>query len=144
MIARLKFTLRYMFYLFCVIVTAQVAYILVLAEIRGMHATIDYRDLQTFVMTAFAGVLPIIITSPVWVENISRKVYFLLLGIHLILTITFVFATLYFRGTLEAGNLILVIALFAVIYIGVNVRNEIHARKAMDELNKRINATHKD
>jgi len=140
---KLKFVLKYMFYLFCVIVTAQVIYILVLAEIRDIHTAIDYRALQTFVLTAFAGVLPVLIFNLFdWPERASRRAYFLLLGLHFILTISFVFGTLYFRGMIATGNLISAIILFSVIYLGVSIRNEIRARKTTAELNKRINATH--
>ena len=139
---KLKEVLKYMFYLFCVIVTVQVIYILALSEIRGMNATIDYRDLQTILLSSFAGVLPIIITLN-WTESVSRRVYFLLFGLHFILTIGFVFGTLYYRNAIERGNLITTIALFSAIYIGINIRNELHNKKTMDELNKRISATHK-
>jgi len=140
---KLKEVLKYMFYLFCIIVTVQVIYILALSEIRGMNASIDYRDLQTILFSSLAGVLPIIITLS-WSESAPRRVYFFLFGLHFILTIGFVFGVLYYRNAIERGNLITTIALFSSIYIGVNIRNELRNKKAVDELNKRISATHKD
>ena len=138
----LKGRLKYVFHLFCGIVTAQVVYTVLLSEIRGMNANIDYQNLQTIVITAFVGVLPTFALS--WTETVSRRVYFLKVTLNFILTASVVFITLYYRGALNSEDMIFPIVLFLILYITFQIRAELHNKKAIDELNKRINATHQD
>jgi len=138
---KIKYLLRYMLFMFSTIVTVQVIYITLISTIRGMNEVISYRDLQTIIITSFVGILPtpILYTA----EKVSRKAYFLfILPLHFSLTLGFVFTTLYMRGNIISEDLTYPIILFLALYIGFHIRAEIRNKKAMDELNKRINATH--
>ena len=139
---KLKRTLKYMIHLFCAITTVQIVFISLLSAILGTNSEIGYRTLHAIIITAFVGVLPTIIFV-VGTENVSRRIYFLLVGIHFILTISFVFASLNHFGKLVQDNTIPIIILFLVIYIAAHITAEIRTKKMIDELNKRINATHK-
>ena len=140
---RLKRTLIFMFQLFCAITTAQVIFISGFSAILGSNAEIDYRTLQSIIVTALVGVLPTIIFI-IGTENVSRRIYFLLIGIHFILTTSLVFASLNYFGNLNQDNTIHTIILFLVIYITAHIIAELRTKKTVDELNKRINATHKE
>jgi len=125
------------------ITTAQVVFIALLSAISGTNAEIGYRHLHSIIVTAFVGILPtfIFIVPP---EKVSRNFYFLLVGLHFILTFGFVFVSLNHFGTFDRERLIPMIILFLTIYITVHIITEIRNKKAVDELNKRINATHND
>jgi len=139
---KIKRTLKYMLHLFCVITTAQVVFISVLLAVLGLTATIDYRTLHSIIVTAFVGVLPTIIFI-IGTENVSRRTYIFLVAIHFILTTSFVFVSLYYFGMYNQESTIPTIIFFLVIYVTAHITAEIRSKKTIDELNKRINATHK-
>jgi len=139
---KIKRTLKYMLQLFCVITTAQVIFISGLLAVLGANAKIDYRTLHSIIVTTLVGVLPTIIFI-IGTENVSRRTYFLLVAIHFTLTISFVFASLNYFEMLTQDSTIPTIIFFLIIYITAHVTSEIRTKKTIDELNKRINATHK-
>ncbi|MCL2558975.1 MAG: hypothetical protein FWE07_00690 [Turicibacter sp.] len=140
---RLKRTLKYMGQLFCVVTTAQVVFISALATISGTQAEIDYRILPAIMVTTFVGVLPTIMFV-IGTENVSRKIYYLLVGIHFVLTTSFVFLSLNHFETFHRNNTIPVFLFFIAIYLTAHITAEMRTKKTIDELNKRINATHQD
>jgi len=134
--------LKFAFYLFCVITTAQVIFISVLSEVA-----VDNRILYGIIITAFVGVLPGIIFNTIftiYTVEMSRRIYFFITGAHFILTASLVFTSLNHFGVLNQYNTIRVIIGFLIIYIGIQITLEMRAKKTADELNKRINATHQD
>ena len=138
----LKKRLTYILHLFCGIVAAQVVYTVLLSEIRGTNPNINYQNLQTMLITAFVGILPTFALS--WPETASRRMYFLKVTLNFILTASAVFATLYARGSFNSEDMIFPIILFLILYMTFQIRAELRNKKAIDELNKRINATHQD
>ena len=139
---RLKNTLKFMFHLFCGITTAQVIFISLLATVLERPAELDYQHFHSIIVTAFVGVLPTIIFA--WLENVSRGVFFFSVGLHFVLTTSFVFISLNHFEQLEHNNIIFIIIFFLVLYIVAYISAELRNKKMIDELNKRINATHKD
>jgi len=140
---RVKRTLKYMIQLFCAITAAQVVFISGLLAALGANEAINYLTFHSTIATAFVGVLPTIIFV-IGTENVSRRTYFLLVGIHFILTASFVLASLNYFGMLTQDSTIPVIIFFLVVYVTAHITSEIRTRKTIDELNKRISATHKD
>ena len=130
------------FYLFCIITTAQVIFISVLSD-----GGIDNRTLHGVIITALVAVLPGVISNTIftiYTVKMSRRIYFFITGIHFVLTAGLVFMSLNHFGVLNQHNTIRIIILFLAIYIGIQVIFEIRAKKAADELNRRISATDQD
>lgn len=138
---KIKHLLRYLLFMFTTITTAQVIYITLIATTRNLSTPVSYHDLQTILLTSFTGVLPTFIFF--FIEKPPRKIYFLLIvPLHFILTLTFVLTTLHIRGGIISDDLIYPVLLFLILYIGFHIRAEIINKRAIEELNKRINATH--
>ena len=136
-------TLIFAFHLFCVITTAQV----ILISVLSPDTVVGHRILYGMLLTSFVGVLPSIIISAIfiiWSVKVSRRLYFFIMGGHFIITAGLVFASLNHFGMLNQHNNIRVIITFLVIYIMTHITAELRNKKSIDELNKRINATHKD
>jgi len=136
--------LKWLLQLFCGIVTAQVIYLMILSLGFGLTFEINAQTLYSIVVTAFLSILPTAALSIVMskAESVSRGVFFLLRSLHFISTLVLVILSLNFFGGLHHERFIHIIVVFFVIYIIVNIITELHNKKAMEELNKRINATH--
>ena len=139
---RLKETLKFMLHLFCIITTAQVIFISALSAVQGTNSELNYQILHSIMITAFVGVLPTIIFA--WTENVSRGIFLFSVGLHFVLTTSFVFLSLNYFEMLASDNIIQIIIFFLVLYIAAYMIAEIRIKKTINELNKRINATHKD
>ena len=136
-------TLIFAFHLFCVITTTQV----ILTSLLSPDAVVNHRILYGMLLTSLVGVLPSVIISAIlaiWSVKMSRRLYFFIIGVHFIITASLVFASLNHFGILNQHNTIRVIITFLVIYIMTNVTVELQNKKSIDELNRRINATHRD
>ena len=139
---RIQKILKFMFHLFCIIVTAQVIFIGLFHTISEKNSTIDYRNFHSMIVTALVGVLPTIIFF--WTEKVSRRNYSLFLGLHFILTTSFVFISLNYFENLARDNITHTIILFLVIYIAAHLTVELRAKKKINKLNERIRATHQE
>jgi len=137
MMTILKSTLKWMAHLFSWIVTAQVVFLAVFARNASS---------QTIIVTALLGIIPSFVLSLVLsrLDNISRIADFIVRLFHFLLTAILVFLSLNHFDVLTNNNLVPVIALFLTIYLATTVVAERQNKKTADELNKRINATHRD
>ena len=139
---KLKYILNYMLSMFSIIISAQVVYIALIGIIRPTnHADFTMYDLQTIVLRAAVGVIPIIIFY--LTTQVSRKIYFLIVvPSHLITTLTAVLTVHIWRTEATRSQLFIPVPLFIVLYIGLHIRAERRNKRAIEELNRRINATH--
>ena len=135
---------KQMLFMFSTIVTVQVIFMTLISTIRQTTDSIHHRDLQTVMITAVAGILPSFIFLVV--GKISRKTYFLLLlPLHFTLSLTLVLATLFLRNQIATfAEITYPLLLFFILYAGFYIKAELQYKKALEELNKRIHATHQD
>jgi len=140
---RLKYALKYMFVLFCVITTFQVIFIWVLSLILGADFTMTMQDIMRFPVISLASVLPTLI----FVQRKSKKTQaraeeIIRSALHLALTAGAVFGLLIYFNWLDATNAAYIISFFLVVYIAAYTFQELRDRKLAKQLNERINAFH--
>ena len=140
---RLKYALKFMFVLFCVVTTVQVIFIGVLNLVLSADFTIPIQDIIRFPIISFASVLPTLIfvqgkskKAPTRAESIIRS------ALHLVLTAGAVFGLLIYFRWVDATNAAYIIAFFLVVYTTAYTYQELRDRKLAKQLNERINAFH--
>ena len=140
---KLKYALKFMFALFCVVTTFQVIFIGALNLVFGTDFTMTMQDIMRFPIISLASVLPTLIfvqgkpkITPTRAESIIRS------ALHLALTAGAVFGLLIYFRWLDATNAAYIIAFFLVVYITAYTFQELRDRKLAKQLNERINAFH--
>ena len=142
-----KEVVKFMFYLFCIIILAQVVFITAFFVFLGLELENSYQILFSIIITAIAGMLPAIVF--IWSEKVSKKAYFWLTILHITLTASLISIPLnYFPVFDSIKNIYKFLLLLLVIVYGcVHVAIELHSKRMIDELNQRINesnVTHKN
>ena len=126
---RLKATLKFMFLLFCVIVTGQLIVFTYFLELPP--------DVSVILYSSLAGVAPSIIFA--WTDRVSKFVYYVWLAVHFCLTTVCVFGVLGYFGRFASIHLPIIVGFFLVVYVSAHLGSEFSHKKEIDELNKRIN-----
>ena len=140
---KLKYALKFVFILFCVITTAQVLFISTVSIITGSETLMTSWDMLKLPLVAFASVLPTLMYVRRNTKKLPGRAEAIILQIlHFTLTSGIVFGLLIYFGYMGAANAAFIIALFIVIYVPACVIQERRDRKLANKLNERINAIH--
>ena len=140
---KLKYALKFIFVLFCVITTFQVLFIGIINTVLGSDIMFSMQALLQLPLISFAGVLPVLLFVRGRTKNPpSRTTAIILQALHFILTSGAVFGLLIYFKWLDATNAALIIAFFLGIYIPAYIFQELRDRKLARQLNERINAFH--
>jgi hypothetical protein len=137
---KLKYALKLMFHMFCIITTGQVFFVSVILLINEPDAVFTMREMLQMPFVALAGVLPILIF--VRSEKATRTELIVRNVLHFILTAGIVLGLLIYFGWMYASNAVIIIGFFLAIYIPAYIVQEIRDRKLAKQLNERINAFH--
>ena len=139
---KIRYVINQLLFMFSTIVTAQVIYFVIRSLFITSEQLFSIYDLQTILLSSFAGICPMLILY--LTSHVSRKTYFtLVIPFHLLITLSSVIGVLIWRGTISLGQIFIPVPLFLALYIGFHIQAEIKNKKAVDELNRRIGATHR-
>lgn len=133
---RLKRTLKFMIYLFCAITAIQALFLSILTPLFS-NTCFEYdRPLYAILITSFSGTLPTIMF--VWMEHVSKRVYYLLVGLHFVLTASLLSISLSRQGPIQPQYVTFIILLFLIIYVTAFVIFEWSHKKEIGVLNQKI------
>jgi len=137
---KLKYALKFMFHLFCIITTFQLIFVATTWTIGGEEFSLVPLDLFKLPLIAFVSVLPSFLL--VFKDTISHKALTIRMILHFVLTSGIVFGLLIYFGWLSTKNAVFIVPFFLAIYISAYITQEIRARKLAKQLNEKLNAFH--
>ena len=140
---KLKYALKFMFFLFCVVTTFQVLLVGVVNIILENDNTMTFWDMLKLPLVSFASVIPTLIFVRGKTNKQQTRAEAVILPIlHFALTAGLVFGLLIYFGFMDAANAAILVAFFLAIYIPAYIFQELRDRKLAKQLNERINAFH--
>jgi len=138
---KLKYVLKFMFFLFCVNTTVLVLFTGTINLLLYYDTVVPVRNILRFPLVGFASVLPTLIFVRDKTKE-TKTVTIIRTALHFILTSGIVFGFVVHYGWLDTANAIFVIAFFLSGYISVHIYQGLRDRKLAKQLNERINAFH--
>ena len=149
---KLKYALKFMFFLFCIVNTFQVLFIGVFNILIGYDVMMTAPDMLKIPLVSFASVLPTLIFVRGKTKKPQTRAKMIVVPLlHFCLTAGIVFGLLIYLEFMDATNTVILIAFFIAIYVPAYLFQEIRDRKLARQLNKRLiafhnteNATHND